>query len=469
MVRVLGDGVSTDWKWGSMIPRVYRCLLLAAVCLLLAGCGSEVAYNTPPTDPTATENAAPAEAEAPPFNPAAPAEEMPPAEEPAAEEPAAEETAPASEPSTDAAAEPIAPPTSEGVSSAPPPEQSNSETTADQPADSPSAAPEQAERDFGALFNEMLSGSNKENNSAEDATSESAELPTTEPPKSEPPAAEPSAPETSQSTATSGEQEWKLPWENENTQTAPESEAPAEGNPPAAEPAAPREEPPAANRGVDVDELFGSEPTAPAESQPDVPPEMRDEEAAPEATADAAPSAPPTETDPPTSITVDPSNTRHLAWLFGAKFSLSLLANEKNSTTDQQVVWQTETAKLAEALGLAAPTATGSGPPAERVPQLLAESQKVGAKLAAKHGVGAAALLELAVKSNLLLGLDENRRTFAPVIAKSLRSAAGRASVPADVWEPSITEIAAAKDNATIEQAVYELHERMESSLRANR
>jgi hypothetical protein len=463
MVRVLGDGVSTDWKWGSMIPRVYRCLLLAAVCLLLAGCGSEVAYNTPPTDPTVTESAAPAEA--PPLDPAAPAEEMPSAEEPAAEELAADEISPASEPPTDEAAEPSAPPTSEGDSSAPP-EPSNSETTADQPADSPSAAPEQAERDFGALFNDMLSGSNTENNSAEDATSESAELPTTEPPKTEPPATEPSAPQTPDSTATSGEQQWKLPWENENTQTTPESETPAEGNPPAAEPAPPSEVSPAANRGVDVDELFGSEPTAPAESQPNVPPEMRDEEAAPEATGDAAPPAPPTETDPPASITVDPNNTRHLAWLFGAKFSLSVLANEKNSTPDQQVVWQTETAKLAGALGLAAPTATGSGPPAERVPQLLAESQKVGAELAAKHGAEAAALVELAVKSNLLLGLDENRRTFAPVIAKSLRSAAGRTSVPADVWEAPLAEIAAAKDNAAIEQAVYELHKRMEAALR---
>ncbi len=281
----------------------------------------------------------------------------------------------------------------------------------------------------------MLSESGKEQKPAEDSASESSDPPATEPPTTEPPANETPAPETSDSPANTGDQPWKMPWEKEGAQAGPNTEPPAEENPPPAETSALVVEPPT-------------------------------EEAPPEAIADPAPAAPPIAAEPAPSITVDPTNTRHLAWLFGAKFSLSLLANEKNSTTEQQVVWQAETAKLAGALGLASPTATGSGPPAERVPQLLAESQKLGAELAAKHGAEAAALVELAVKSNLLLGLDENRRTFAPVIAKSLRSAAARTTVPADVWESPLNEIAAATDNAAIEQAVYELHKRMEAALR---
>lgn len=451
-----------------MVPLIHRCLLPAAVYLLLAGCGSEVAYNTPPAEPPAAEGTQPqgTEAEAPPFDPAAPAEETPPAEEPAAEL-TGEETAPLSETPTEGDTESALPPAEEDDAATPAPWQADREATAEESTNTASAAPEQAEQDFGALFNEMLSETKKDKQPAENSTAETSEPPTTAPPADETP-----APETADSAAKSGAPEWKMPWENDGAKAEPPVEPPAEEKPPTTESATlndepPAEETPATNPDVDVDSLFGNDLSTPAESQPKAPPETIAEQAAPETTADPAPAAPPVSTEPAESITVDPTNTRHLAWLFGAKFSLSLLASEKNSTTDQQVVWQTETAKLAGALGLAAPTATGSGPPAERVPQLLAESQKVGAELATKHGVEAAALVELAVKSNLLLGLEENRRTFAPVIAKSLRSAAGRTSVPADVWESPLTEIAAAKDNAGIEQAVYELHKRMEASLRS--
>jgi hypothetical protein len=96
---------------------------------------------------------------------------------------------------------------------------------------------------------------------------------------------------------------------------------------------------------------------------------------------------------------------------------------------------------------------------------LLVEGQQVGRELTEKHGADHAALVEVAVKSNLLRVLYSPGSAAAEAISTAISQAAPRAELAPHLWQPLVDMVAAKADAAEVRKAVQKFHTDVEQHL----
>lgn len=172
------------------------------------------------------------------------------------------------------------------------------------------------------------------------------------------------------------------------------------------------------------------------------------------------------EIEPLPAVPVRSDNSRHVAWLLGGKLGLARLADAGGATRYEIADWANETERLAEKLAIDAPPASYDGPITDRVLRLLDACAKLGDSVAAEHGPDHAALVEIALKTNALLVLHDQRPELAGPVARAVTAAAGRAALPGYLWRDAVDRLEGADDSAEILDAVTQLHGDIEAYLR---
>ncbi len=165
---------------------------------------------------------------------------------------------------------------------------------------------------------------------------------------------------------------------------------------------------------------------------------------------------------PPKRPTLDIHNTRHLAWILGAKLSLRAIPD---SGTQE---W--EPGAVAEMLGLGAeavaPVAGDKpGDLDAQVAALLKVAGQTGAQLTKKYGPDHAALLEMALKTNALAALYPGHPELAAPVAAAVEKAAVRAGVEAAMTRPLMQTLRSDPTPEELRQAVFAFQGVMEESL----
>jgi hypothetical protein len=243
-----------------------------------------------------------------------------------------------------------------------------------------------------------------------------------------------------------------------------------------------------------ADELANSmvsEPTTPAETTvaADPPPQPSETNLLPFETADNASSpppgseaiVPPTEGEPDirdqantVSETVNsaPSKTRLDAWLLGSHLSLAALANDRGLAPENVQKWLDSAKLRAAALGAVVgdlPESGGAGSAQNTSREVLSflflQGQQIGRELAKQHGADHAALVEVALKSNLLRVLYSPDSAATAAISAAIAQAAPRAELPAPLWQPLLDLLAAKADPGEVRKAVQNFHTEVERYL----
>jgi hypothetical protein len=134
--------------------------------------------------------------------------------------------------------------------------------------------------------------------------------------------------------------------------------------------------------------------------------------------------------------------------------------------------WLASAKSHAAALGLAVgelpPTgAAGNSQSASRqaLTYLFVQGQQIGRELATRYAADHAALVEVAVKSNLLLVLYAPGSPATDAIAGSIAQAAPRAGLPPSLWQPLLDLLTAKADPAEVRKAVQRFHADVEGHL----
>ncbi|MEX2167910.1 MAG: hypothetical protein WD851_01245 [Pirellulales bacterium] len=418
-----------------------RSLLFAAPLLIATGCWSEVEYE-PPKEPAvkqSTDAEHPA-AEAPPVTatPEPPAEPVvePPAPPVAAltAETTDEELFGSSEPTADTPPSADAPPLAEATS--PPPAEEVVPST---------------EQPRPLLPHEIPSGQTPAPvEGGRYATTPSPSAPAVESPEATPPVGNRYA-----TTPTEPPYLDDAPAPTEVPSSPSSAETPPEGEEPRT--LLPHEIPtsPSTDEPALAEETTPMEPPVPEVPPPDFASLPLDVETA--------------ETDS-TATFIDPANPRHNAWLLGSKWSLMILGEHAGAPAKEQTRLLQESQKLAETLGIELPKASSypaSQPTAAFLESALPAGRELGIAVGTKHGVDETALLEAAMKSNLLLVLGEARPDLIPAVVRSVSAAAERAKLPADLVEPFTNALSGSPTPELIDQAVFEFHRAVEEHLRA--
>jgi hypothetical protein len=179
----------------------------------------------------------------------------------------------------------------------------------------------------------------------------------------------------------------------------------------------------------------------------------------------------PAESDFASEPVADDSNPRLGAWRLGSKLSLVALANDRGIGSDSVAPGLEYCKSLAAKLGgsvadLPASGLAGSRPASRQVlDYLFHQGQQIGRDLTDRHGAEAAALFEVALKSNLLLVLYTPRSSAAGAIADAISQAAPRAELPAGLWEPLVNTVIAKADGFQVRKAVKTFHTAVEQHL----
>ncbi|MEM6331708.1 MAG: hypothetical protein AAF790_15865 [Planctomycetota bacterium] len=176
---------------------------------------------------------------------------------------------------------------------------------------------------------------------------------------------------------------------------------------------------------------------------------------------------------PRESTPINVGNTRHLAWVLGSKLSWASVGQTDPQGARQPVGssrgdWQLQA--IAQLLNVTPPIAPMGLPEgqtaAQAAGQLLADSRRLGEELATRHGPDHAALVEVAVKTNLLLLLYEKKPTLGGAIRQAVDAAAARADLPPEACGPLIDLLSGEPSAASVRESVFELHSRVERLLR---
>lgn len=102
---------------------------------------------------------------------------------------------------------------------------------------------------------------------------------------------------------------------------------------------------------------------------------------------------------------------------------------------------------------------------AEVAADVLATSRKWGNQLGQRFGADHAALVEVAVKSNVLLAIYADRPHLSHAIGGSVAAASVRADLPQEIWQPWQDRVVAGGPVEGIQEAVFQLHREVESYL----
>jgi hypothetical protein len=211
-----------------------------------------------------------------------------------------------------------------------------------------------------------------------------------------------------------------------------------------------------------------------AETPAEVPTESRPD------TIAETPVAPETAPEPaavpanPASAAQPSIDARRAAWRLGSRLSLATLANDRGISPDDVPTWFEQAKAMAQMLNLDIPdlpprpsTPQTEGVSPEALRYLRDQVKSINAQLAADHGAEAAALFDLAVKSNLLLIYSDPASSALSQISKAISSTAPHTGVPAATWQPLIDALANRAAPAAVRQAVKQLHVDVDAYLAA--
>jgi hypothetical protein len=145
--------------------------------------------------------------------------------------------------------------------------------------------------------------------------------------------------------------------------------------------------------------------------------------------------------------------------------SLAALAHDRGVAKEKVPAWFAQAQAAAKQLGmtigdLPAPAAAGDATPASRqvMNYLLVDGQRVGRELTKQHGGEAAALFEVAIKSNLLLLLYAPGSAEGASIADAISNAAPRAKLPGELWKPLVDVLDRQLPPSDVRLAVQKMH-----------
>ena len=96
---------------------------------------------------------------------------------------------------------------------------------------------------------------------------------------------------------------------------------------------------------------------------------------------------------------------------------------------------------------------------------MFLQGQQIGRELAKQHGADHAALVEVALKSNLLRVLYSPGSAATEAISAAIAQAAPRAELPATMWQPLLDLLAAKADPGEVRKAVQSFHTEVERHL----
>jgi hypothetical protein len=188
-------------------------------------------------------------------------------------------------------------------------------------------------------------------------------------------------------------------------------------------------------------------------------------------------------TEPPAiavSATVEPplpasAGTKHAAWILGSRFSLAALANDRGIVPEDVPKWFEEARSKAELLNIplaalpARPaTPQPAGPPSREVLDYIVNQEKsIAEQLATDRGDQHAALLRMAVRSNLLLVLNTPGTKAVETLTKSLTDLGPQTGLPPELWQPLLDLLAQNATPAAVRKAVPQMHADVEQHLAA--
>jgi hypothetical protein len=195
---------------------------------------------------------------------------------------------------------------------------------------------------------------------------------------------------------------------------------------------------------------------------------------APDSELPAAPATPPSSEAPPVEdaspAAIDPANHRLNSWLVASKWSLMVLGEHAGAPPEDRSRLLKESEALATALGIELPNASTyrSGQPTVAfVESILPAGRELGVAIGTKHGAEETALVEAALKSNLLLLLGDARPDLIPAVVRSVTAAADRGKLPAEVVQPFANSLGGSPTPEQVQTAVFEFHRTVEENLRA--
>jgi hypothetical protein len=166
-----------------------------------------------------------------------------------------------------------------------------------------------------------------------------------------------------------------------------------------------------------------------------------------------------------------PSRTRLDTWRLGSKLSLAALANDRGIVPENVDSWLAFCKRLASELEIEfadlPPRGLAGDQAASRqvLDYFRVQGRHIGGELAKQFGPDHAALLEVAMKSNLLRVLYEPESTSTDAISTSIAHASPQAQLPADLWQPLMDVLAAKAEPAEVRKAVQTFHSEVEQLL----
>lgn len=167
-------------------------------------------------------------------------------------------------------------------------------------------------------------------------------------------------------------------------------------------------------------------------------------------------------------IRLDAGNTRHLAWMLGAKATVVALADLAGIEAARDSQWEVD--KLAELLDVARPNdpdaLAGSTSASDAVSRLISQSRVCADQLTDHHGADHAALMEIALKSNALLALYETQPGLALPVRRAIENADTRSALPPGTLAPLLDQLDGAATPAAVRDAVHATHRAVEQLLR---
>jgi hypothetical protein len=174
---------------------------------------------------------------------------------------------------------------------------------------------------------------------------------------------------------------------------------------------------------------------------------------------------------PPIELPVVPAQlpaaqTRRAAWLVGSRWSLAALVRDRGAALTDVAEWLNMARAQAELLRITLKDFPPLSPPGEAAPagsntvdHLIAEGQRLGRDLSTQFGPDHAALLEMAVKSNLLLVLYEPGSATSQALAEVVSQSRERAQLPNELSQSLLTAIAEKREAAEVRKAIFRLHD----------
>ncbi|MEN1681716.1 MAG: hypothetical protein AAGJ46_19205 [Planctomycetota bacterium] len=175
--------------------------------------------------------------------------------------------------------------------------------------------------------------------------------------------------------------------------------------------------------------------------------------------------APTPSVDTPPAVAI--TNTRRLAWLLGSKVSWSALSHLIAPQPAAAEEWEMQA--LAELLGVESPPesqlASEGATPARAIGQILTDSRRLAAQLSGRHGDDHAALVEVAVKTNVLLVVYEQNPALAGPISDAVTKAADRAGLPSSLWQPLVRLLSDEPSSQLLREEVFRLHGEIDRTL----